>query len=232
VNSTAVIVAKSGPALGGETATVQLADDGWLNGVNAAQDLIQVGDAIRFNYQGHYYVIFAIDRGARQLAIRAINTTGLVSQPVNVPLPYQVIRQPIPSAGTDLILPEGVVIDLAVSGPEAATAAASVFPPASAVLPLNIVVAPSGAIIGYRAGGGPLTNVQAPLYLLLGKREKVEAAGTADGNERDFENYWIAIHHQSGLVTAAQNAGVGGADPNPLNNARDFARKAISVGGR
>jgi prepilin-type N-terminal cleavage/methylation domain-containing protein len=235
LTSYAIITAKPPPAAPGapQFATVRIPNDyPWMSPSDPQHDLVRVGDQLRFNFQGHYYLIVAVNPGNRELTIQAVNTTGVVTQLENMPMPYQVFRQPIPSAGTDLELPEPMVVDLGQSGPEGndtpgGTPGSGRFPLGTTGQGVAIVFGPGGGVLTCLAGGG-VYPVGGPLYLSVGKRELVEIGG----NLTDFETYWVAVNSQSGLVSTAENAGVRGVDPNPLNEARDFVRKAISKGAR
>jgi hypothetical protein len=71
-----------------------------------------------------------------------------------------------------------------------------------------------------------------PLYLLLGRVENTPAVPGSE-NWRDLTSIWVAIHPQTGLVTAAEVAG-------DLNNdltitmaeSRYFAERGQGLGGR
>jgi hypothetical protein len=248
LTSVAEVQSKTGPQAGGEEAVVMLwsqyrtaADTAWVNGSDAKLDLVQVGDQIRFNSQGHYYSITALDitgsapnrTTTGRITIRAVNTTLVVTQPLNMALSFQIFRQPIPSAAADLELPESVVIDLGHSGPEGARLLNNppTNPPARADQPLMIAFAPGGHVLYYNYGGRNYA-AGSPLYLSIGKRELVEGLlDNSKNNLGDFETYWVAVSNQTGLVSIAENAGVRGV-ANPLNESRDFVRKALSVGGR
>ncbi len=228
LGSMAAITAKPTP----QTATVWIPSDyPWMSPSDPQHDLVRVGDLVRFNFQGHYYLIVnnpPPDPNNRVFTIAAVNTTGVITHPIGVPMPYQVFRQPVPSAGTDLELAEPVVIDLGQSGPEGGLFPNNppTNPPATTARPLVIVFAPGGGVLQYIAGG-VVYPVAGPLYLSVGKREQVE---TGD-NLLDFQTFWVSVHNQTGLVSTAENAGVRGGTY-PLDEARDFARKALSKGSR
>jgi prepilin-type N-terminal cleavage/methylation domain-containing protein len=221
----------------GETALVQLpADVGWV-GASEPLDLIHPGDMIRFNFQGHSYAIIAVSADRNNpanstLMIRASGSTGagstsVVVQPIGLPMAYQVTRLPVPSAVVDLELPESVVIDLSVSGPEG-----SIFPPATQGKPIIIVFSPGGALNEYHIP--PLcVPATGPMYLMVGRREQVEVPPPS-GNVGDFQTLWVAINNQTGLVTSVENAGPGsgGNFQQWVDASRDFARKAQTLGGR
>lgn len=215
------------PVAGGvaNTGVVTVSDVGW-------QGLVRAGDFIQFNLQGHYYAIIgpADAQGyinSNQWQIAPYDTITVVRNPGG-PLRYQVIRQPVASAGTDLELPESVVVDLTQSGPES-----GVFPPAIAARPIVLVFSPGGAVLQCWANGYSVA-VSQPFYLMVGKRERVEFTAAPERNMDDFETIWITINHQTGLVTSVENAGGGntGNFVTDLNTSRDFARKAQTLGGR
>jgi type II secretory pathway pseudopilin PulG len=229
VASTAQITAPA-PGASAPTGVVTVSDVGW-------QGILRAGDLIQFNSQGHYYRITgpADAQGylsSNQWQIAPIDTVTVVRNPGG-PLRYQVTRQPVASAGTALELPEGVVVDLSLSGPEG-----DVFPPAVPARPIVLVFSPGGAILQGWANGNTIPLSQ-PFYLMIGKREHVETSRQLGfnpplSNLDDFETLWIAINHQTGLVNSVENAGGGnsGNFVNDLNASRDFARKAQTLGGR
>ena len=211
---------------------VRVSDSGWIG-------VVKPGDLVQFNRQGHVYVIVAVD--TNNLLWRILpalgGTTTVVRNPSsdnNAPmnLPYQVFRQPQPSSVASLELPESVVVDLGQSGPEG-----GVFPAVTAANPLTIVFSPGGSVLRFTANGVE-RQVSGPLYLMVGKVENVVQQTTANlgaSNAADLETIWVAINHQTGLVTSVKNAGGDNLSltvPKFLNEAREFARRAQSLGGR
>ena len=57
-----------------------------------------------------------------------------------------------------------------------------------------------------------------PLFLLLGKRERIPSVATQE-NWRDLECRWVAINNSTGLVTSSTNA-VGASLPEVRRNAQ------------
>jgi type II secretory pathway pseudopilin PulG len=151
-------------------------------------------------------------------------------------VPYQIIRQPVKTSVPPLQLPEGIVIDLASSGitPPSTTpfSLAGVsfcgldlansnqpYLPLDAI-PIVVLFSPSGSVervafsIPDRAVPDPAAIAlpvaqapTAPIYFLLGLREKIPAAGSANNeNWRDPTSLWITIFPRTGLVTSTENA--------------------------
>jgi hypothetical protein len=94
-----------------------------------------------------------------------------------------------------------------------------------------ILFSPGGTVTG-TFDPAVLTPVNSPIFLLIGKVEKVGNT-TPNTNFEDLENLWVAIHPQTGLVTAAE---VGG----DLNNdnlisvaeSLDIVKTGLAIGGR
>ena len=107
--------------------------------------------------------------------------------------------------------------------------------------PIIIVFSPGGGVPGYLVGGQP-TAASCPLYLSVGKVEKVGAPPApypAGNNLIDLQSYWVGVNNQTGLVSTAENAGTQPYDPSntgavtaALNESRAFVRKALSTGAR
>ncbi len=215
-------------------------DEDFINIVASVNDtwtgLIKSGDLLKLNYQGHYYSLLrnsdwiigefrhygAKDGNGKAIRTWRMNsdTTNSAVRTVSNGLPYQIFRQPVASASASLELPESVVVDLGQSGPNSGR----FFKPADAAS-VAIVFSPGGSVLSYHIRGA-VFPASGPIYLLVGKREQIETGE----NLGDFETFWIAVNNQTGLVTSVENAGVerGGG----INESRDFARKAQSMGGR
>ena len=184
-------------------------------------------------------------------------------------VPYQIIRQPVKTSAPPLQLPERIVIDLASSGvtPPSTTpfslAGASFcgldlansnqpYLPLD-VIPIVVLFAPSGSVervafsIPDRAVPDPAAIAlpvaqapTAPIFFLLGLREKVPAAGNANNeNWRDPTSLWITIFPRTGLVTSTENAPPSTATITTaaelavaLNYSRRLAVEGQTLGGR
>ncbi len=198
-------------------------------------DLIRPGDTIRFNRQGHYYLIINVDPGAAgnanvpALQIQAIDggfppyAFYPLPDPMNSDLwlqvPYEILRQPETSAGTPLELPDGIVIDLSMSGigkaghlpgfdalndpmyPNNAGPIALMFTPKGQAA----VWAPNDPTGAFVLQAIPFDSV----FLNIGTNEAVWGGGnvsTSDTcNTALPSSYWVTVHHQTGQVTSAEN---------------------------
>jgi prepilin-type N-terminal cleavage/methylation domain-containing protein len=232
---------------------------GFTNGEDpVAQGLVQPGDLLRLDYQGHFWRIAFDPTVAPYLWAFASTTTS--SPPITPPsgMPFQIFRQPIPTSTDPLRLPRQVVVDLAGSGMDGP-------PPVSFAAAGRIMVmfSPSGPVshVYYRDPSSPIIEphrVTAPLYFLVGKWGRMPLApGGApqaeDGlyNYEDANNLWVALNPQTGLATVAELSadqvlpngasvptGFDPTVPRPnqaeeLYNSRRFAREAqVSKGGR
>jgi hypothetical protein len=158
-------------------------------------------------------------------------TPAMLSNNGGANLPFQIFRQPIRSSVEPLQLPEGIVIDLAVSGMSTQVFDTSMNP--------VITFAPNGGIDMLYDGsftGHPL----GPIFLLLGKREQVlPPAGYAANsvwssssfpqhNLLDLNSFWITITPQTGQVSTSENTSNSGTSLTDLTNARALASGSIS----
>jgi prepilin-type N-terminal cleavage/methylation domain-containing protein len=160
------------------------------------------------------------------------------------PIAFQILRQPVPSAVDPLQLSRGTVVDLGASGNDSTPAA---FAPASAadLSAVAVLFSPDGGVDRVVVHGQQY-RVTEPIYLLVGKWERVPAqpggdAEADDGlhNWEDATNLWVAINPQTGLVTVAElhadvdDTTLNLSRPSDVSTARRFAREAqISKGGR
>jgi len=164
--------------------------------------------------------------------------------------PYKIYRQPVKSHATPLQLPAGTVLDLDWSGFGNTSFSPIDFDtntPGIQDWPVTVMFSPNGEMYQVfhsyldvtTPKYGP-TKVTDPIYLLVGKRERVPASLAQDGkaNWQDLTNLWVAINPQTGLVTTTENSAVPSSLPpppapqDPLYYARTFARQAQSMGGR
>ncbi|MCC7087006.1 MAG: prepilin-type N-terminal cleavage/methylation domain-containing protein [Pirellulales bacterium] len=186
-------------------------------------------------------------------------------------VPFQIFRQPIRLSTTPLQMPGNTAVDLLSSGVgllpfyqlDSSIAAVNQFvindlSTNDGILnrqPIIITFKPTGSLDKLYMRGNQFI-LSDPLYLLVGKREKIAAAGSspsysaADDREtqtdkhnfRDLENIWVAVNPQSGLVTTAEvaefpDASITGANDtekliNALNRSRQLATSAQTMGGR
>jgi type II secretory pathway pseudopilin PulG len=199
---------------------------------------VTAGDLIQFNYQGPFFPITSI-QGSTVISDSAQWRFQLSAVPpawgspnTSVPVPYKILRRPSKSQATPLQLPAGAVIDLEFSGTDAGPTATL----KDAAVPIIIVFSPNGAVerVYYNDQAYPATQ---PIYLLVGKRERVPSAQAERGiaNWRDLDNLWITLNPQTGLVTSnkiavAENNSTG--IPQNLLESREYARSAGNMGGR
>jgi type II secretory pathway pseudopilin PulG len=173
-------------------------------------------------------------------------------------VPYHVFRSPVSgnntvvkSAARTLPLPAGAVVDLDGSGVDTATQMFS-----AGGGDVAIVFAPNGAVDRVYAGGASSAVTQ-PIFLLVGKRERMPlqtpVPGTAASNSddqatwpnwRDLTNLWVMINPQTGLVSTGENSlvlpPVGPSNwlddpanwPYCIRDARALARDAQGMGGK
>jgi len=221
--------------------------------------LIQPGDMLKLNYQGHVWVILSIGTAANRVWILS-STTG-PPQPTTPTdgLPFQIFRQPVRTSAAPLQLPRGTVIDLTYSG--FATPANRFLPagPGDAT-PVRIMFSPNGALWRVWATWFPGVPPTEPVFLLVGRRTRVptnlqtrasDGALLIDGvlaanwtgpspaedlwtNLEDLGNFWITIQAQTGLATTADVADSSGAPsvPAAIAAARGEAATSRPVGGR
>ncbi|MDA7979350.1 MAG: prepilin-type N-terminal cleavage/methylation domain-containing protein [Pirellulales bacterium] len=194
------------------------------------QGLVKIGDLIRFNHQGHFYQIVGpvdptdntlVDRSAAAFEIRSINSAVPRFADQGLSVPYEVVRQPETSAGPPLEIPDGVVIDLSLSG----VGKAGTFPADPG--PINLIFSPKGqvAILMPEDPTGTFQRQAVPfdaIFLMIGNNESIGAitAGT-DNNLNNPNAYWVTVHHQTGLVTSSDNV------PNSAGNLPAARGKSI-----
>lgn len=100
---------------------------------------------------------------------------------------------------------------------------------------IAVLFAPNGSIDNVYVGGTSY-RITDPIFLLVGKREKVPpptyVAGNPDtfANWQDLNNLWVTINSQTGLITTGVVAAVAAAGT--YNDARILARDAQGMGGK
>jgi len=208
--------------------------------------LIRLGDQVQFNQQGWVYTITGANVDANNyvrssppagtdpdgfpLTLQA-SVPGSFVMPTLTAVPFQISRRPTRSSTSPLRLPSSVVVDLEFSGTEATNFTAST----ADVNSVTILFAPSGNI--YRVVSDEVTGrVIDPIYLLVGKRERLplaygEAFQAEDGvsNLNDLTNLWVTVNSRSGLIVSAEMAEAAVGD---IQAARLFARQKQAMGGR
>ncbi len=201
--------------------------------------IVHLGDLIRFNYRGTLYRILTGTVGADG-SVTGTSVTATVAEP-GQPLPnlanasatlaYQIFRQPVKSADAPIILPTGALVDLSASGYSSNNAEFAADP--TRQKPVMIIFGPSGNVDSVYYGDGNALEGRVPtsaLYFLIGKPTAEDP--TAD-NYKDFENVWVSINAQSGLITTSEvSPAAGGGPPTNVGESRAYARTAQNMGGR
>lgn len=172
----------------------------------------------------------------------------------SLPLPFEIIRQPVESSATPLQLPTGAVIDLTASGTDRrlhplATDSSLGWVDGTDLNSIMVIFASNGSIdrLIYHAqvtvddGPPPVylydrvdVHPTEPIYLLVGKSEKIPIEAGRE-NWRDLTNLWITLNPQTGLVATAEVAPQDPTDGDTTDgpdDSRDFAREARNMGGR
>ena len=101
-----------------------------------------------------------------------------------------------------------------------------------------ILFSPNGSVDRVYLNSGA-TEVTQPIFLLVGKREKIptptKIVGNLDtyANYEDLTNLWVVINPQTGMVyTDYVGSKNGNNPPTDFNDARGIARDALTMGGR
>ncbi|QDU93037.1 pilus assembly FimT family protein [Lignipirellula cremea] len=197
----------------------------------APPPIINPGDQIRFNYQGPYYDIVAIDRtNVNAPVIRFRHRTAPLPAAVTG-VPYQIVRAPRATL-RHLNMPKGVAIDLSASGSEA-TGIEFGSATAGPGTPLVVMFTPSGNIDRVIAGG----SIQHPigsLHFLVGRDDQVNSSNIVDpeANLADMANVWVSVGIRNGLVTSSANVDNSAATTNleRIQFAREFAIRSLTLG--
>jgi len=227
--------------------------------------LINAGDQIQFDHQGPLYRITAKDVTLARLTAELVPSYGQrVPWPAGAfsarAMPFEIIRQPVPSSAAPLQLPQGAVIDLYESGTNSVS-----FEPVAGnpTAPIIVMFSPSGSVQDVLGAGVCRTD---PMFFLVGRADRVPLVAAApatprgptqneDGmrNYQDTGNLWVTLNPQTGLITTIENAAVvlqaqgQPRFPTPpttfdyatpahrlwaLSEARNLARTGQSMGGR
>lgn len=78
-------------------------------------NVAKVNDLIRFDYRNPYYTITSLTTGTGPVTY-VLQVSGSPRPPLNVSLPFEIIRSPEKSSSTPFELPNGAVVDLNNSG--------------------------------------------------------------------------------------------------------------------
>lgn len=213
-----------------------------------ALNRISGGDLIRFNQQGPYYQIQGNSQGAVTsfpLILLGSAPRTMIGGPIQIPwsnsqwsspLPFEVVRQPVRSAGSPLEMPAGIVVELGHSGTDSAD---RWFSPLNNddMTPLVIMFSPSGSVekVYCRQVSGSSRiygsmPVHERLYLLIGQRKRpipgVDSRDrpvpeeVADSNLGDSSNIWLTINATTGLVSSREMENL----EQPRDNSRTMSR--------
>ena len=198
-------------------------------------DLIQLGD------QGPYYQITTGTVGEYLPATTSSVSATLVDSsqvqalpwnPTGTTVSYRIFRAPVKGGATPLQLPASAVVDLAWSGYGSSYLGAT-------AMDYTIMFSPNGSVECIYEGSGQ-RNVTEPIYLLIGKRERVGNTGSTGTNPAQWANwqdpagYWVVVNPQTGLVTTGNVAVASSATASAttMNEARLLASQAQSIGGK
>lgn len=148
--------------------------------------------------------------------------------------PFQITRQAYRSAAQTQTLPETMCIDLTASNTSADVIQLMGFDG-----DVTIMFNPGGSMDSIRWSTGQVLAPSSPLFLLVGKTALVGGnvapkAGEAVYNWQDFNNRWVLLNHQSGLVASNPPAlpDMTQATPTQITQSRLTARTGIKVGDK
>lgn len=246
--------------------TLNVSFSAQLNSSALATQLVSVGDLIQFDFQQPLYRIISLTQpdpanqpGVVDVQFAPLRVTSATPPPPRAslpgggqrPVPYQIFRSPIRLGGISatgrsvirtgnvpLDLPNGVVIDLTVSGIEPHlnqfTAAdpndADPWTPSAVSDDTDVVIlfGPNGQVeqvyYGQYIGGNLQTVGMDPpgmIYLLIGRLDKVVpndpfARGPDQfANLMDSGNLWIVVSPQTGKISTVENASLDAFVPPP-----------------
>lgn len=223
-----IVLSAAGPGTWSVSFAPPGAGDSW-------DRLVNEGDLLQLNYQGPYYLIEM--QGGNKRMIRLINAADLTAGPrlpaevLAAGLPFQVFPRPIPAGVAPLKLSADTVIDLQFSGLGDPGTVTLFSAEQCGAAPIYIMFSPNGGVERVSAGAfnAPVTQ---PIYLLIGRDERIPAGEAEDGlaNWQDGNNLWVSINPQTGLIVTSPLAI--GDDVTNLMLARQFAAQAIDAGGR
>jgi len=205
------------------------------------QNLVSAGDLIQFNNQGPWYTIDTVSATGvtAYVALRAGQILPWPTSGTSQPVSYRIIRQPTKSAATPLQLPMTTAVDLAYSGTDSVSFPYEDGSSTPITTPIYVLFSPNGSLeqVIYTDASGAVIDdpVVDPIYFLIGRFEKVRETTAGKRNFEDFNNLWVTLNPQTGMITTAPVAApVGDADglPDDAYDARVLARQAYSMGGQ
>lgn len=209
--------------------------------------MLRSGDLVQFNCQGPRFSISnpnCTDKADKEYGFIQAPATGnpwvlnLDVAGQTVPwtaaaqtATYRIYRSPGSKlAASTLQLPAGATIDLDASGIDNGVLFNAGGDP-------MILFSPNGSVdLVYLNNGANV--VTQPIFLLVGKREKIPApvyvASNPEtyANYRDVTNLWVVINPQTGMVYTDYVGRNAGGVPTSIDEARQLARQAVGMGGR
>jgi prepilin-type N-terminal cleavage/methylation domain-containing protein len=187
---------------------------------------VAAGDQIRLNYRGRRYTITAVvPHPMNQNTIQAIKVApSLRHMGTPATFAYQIYRQPRKTADPPAQVPIGSVVDLEYAGFSSGWLGAldqlpAPNPKLSYHQPVIVLFGPSGNLESVYWGRkdrnaqandpGVLENhaaITSPWCFLIGQPEPQGDTAVTQGkkNHLNYDNVWIAINPQSGLVTTSE----------------------------
>jgi len=206
-----------------------------LTGASPNLDL-QVGDQIRFNYQGPWYTIRSVVPNDKSFFRVQIDTRQGLETPWSASgtsgNAYQIQRWPTKSVAAPLQLPSPAAIDLTASGPDQESPKASPVFWSEGSSPVTIMFAPDGTVESVSAhdpstGKLKSNRILEPVYFLVGTVDHV-GANASPRNIDDGSNFCIAVDPRTGLVSIADMAAT---HVDNVYESRKFARRSDMIGG-
>ena len=220
-----------GPAAGQATDATVLHAQPSIAGDTFDVGLIESGDRIRLNYQGHWFRILGTpspDVLVFETNLRAGQRIPWTDTP-STPVPFEIYRKPRKTIAEPLQLPETVVLDLQFSGTDGNLASGlghsfwhreDAYGDAALYEeivnnPVTIIFSPTGAVDEILIGndlvrahiGTDSVRVRQPIYLLIGRRERIPDGGDdVLMNVQDMTNLWVVLNPRTGLVTTSEVA--------------------------
>ena len=189
--------------------------------------IIQVGDQLQINHQGHLYQIDEIVSATPPISWKVSSATASSLRPVASPgLPFKIIRSPKKSSASPTTLPAQIVVDIANSGIGAGSFSAG---------QVMILFSSTGSLQRVYHAGAPLgERVDSFVHLHIGR------PGPALGAENlaDMRNFWVSVSGTTGRVITAENGPYDASLNVPdgtypeIDQRRALATSGITSGGR
>ncbi len=233
-------------ALSSTSATVAFSDG------SAAEVLpnysVRPNDLIQLGAQGPYYYIESSSVDTNGYLSNVSSVTAKLVDPSQVQVlpwtataamvPYRIFRAPVKAAATPLQLPASAVVDLAWSGD------GSGYLDTTTAMDYTVMFSPNGSVECVYAGAAR-SYITQPIFLLIGKRERVGQSGSSSanpgqwGNWQDPAGYWVVVNPQTGMVSTGNVAVASKTDGTIVTDAltgvplaRSLAAQAQSIGGK